>query len=128
MTSVNDEEDDQLLDPAVEQVQRRLRRLMLIAGLTLGIGMFAVFGAIIYRMSTNESAGSAPLPAPLPADAATPTISLSALGLAPEARLLSSALDGDRLALTYAETGGTAVVVIYLPTMAVVSRLRVSDD
>jgi len=101
-----------------------MRRLMLIAGLTLGIGILAVFGGIVYRLSLMEPAA----PAPLPKDGAVPTTSLSNLGLPPDARIVSSALDGDTLALTYADGGGTTVIVFHMPAMAVVGRLRVRAE
>jgi steroid delta-isomerase len=56
MTNPNfDEEDEKPLDPAVAAVERRVRRLMLIAGLTLGLGIFAVLAAILYRIATLDS-------------------------------------------------------------------------
>jgi steroid delta-isomerase len=56
MTNPNfDDEDDKPLDPAVAQVERRVRRLMLIAGLTLGLGIFAVLAAILYRIATLDA-------------------------------------------------------------------------
>ncbi|MCP4384069.1 MAG: hypothetical protein GY798_22115, partial [Hyphomicrobiales bacterium] len=64
----------------------------------------------------------------LPPDAATPTIARSALGLAADAELVSSAIDGDRLALTWSESGGSTVIVFQMPAMTVVSRLRVSAN
>lgn len=45
-----DDEEEKPLDPAVARVQAKLQRLMLIAGLTLGVGILAVFLAIIYRI------------------------------------------------------------------------------
>ena len=119
-----DDEDEKPLDPAVLRVQARLRRLMLIAGLTLGIGILAVFGGIVYRILQDDTAR----PAALPKDAATPTISLTELGLAPDARIVSSALDGNRLSLTYADAAGTTIVVFEMPSMTVVGRLRVTDE
>jgi steroid delta-isomerase len=50
-----DQEDDKPLDPAVAEVEQRVRRLILIAGLTLGLGIFAVFAAILYRIVTYDS-------------------------------------------------------------------------
>jgi len=97
---------------------------MLIAGLTLGIGILAVFGGIVYRLSLTEPGA----PASPPKEGAVPTVSLSALGLPPDARIVSSALDGDTLALTYADGNGTTVIIFRLPEMAVVSRLRVTAD
>ena len=54
-----DDEDNKPLDPAVAQVERRVRRLMLIAGLTLGLGIFAVFAAILYRIAASDSTSAA---------------------------------------------------------------------
>ncbi len=98
---------------------------MLIAGLTLGIGILAVFGGIVYRLSLTQPGGT---PAPLPKEGAVPTVSLSAFGLPPNSRIVSSTLDGDNLALTYADGGGTTVIVFHMPEMAVVGRLRVKAE
>jgi hypothetical protein len=47
----DDQEDkEQPLDPATEKIQARLRRMMMFSGLTLGLGIFAVFGAILYKV------------------------------------------------------------------------------
>jgi hypothetical protein len=115
--SPNDD-DEKPLDPAVERVRRRLSRLMLIAGLTLGLGMFAVFGAILYKIMipTNRLASA------VAADAAPRVVAAS---LPAGARLASTALDGDRMALTYDVEGGTLVLVVDLRSGLVVSRLRV---
>jgi steroid delta-isomerase len=70
MTNPNfDDEDEKPLDPAVAQVETRVRRLMLIAGLTLGLGIFAVFAAILYRIVTADSTVSPPAVASSAADA-----------------------------------------------------------
>lgn len=100
-----------------------MRRMMLIAGATLGIGILAVLVGIVYRISLIDSE-----PAPLPADAATPTLSLTELGLPADARIVSSVLDGDRLALTYSAGSDVTVIVVHMPTMAVVRRLRITGD
>ena len=55
-----------------------------------------------------------------------PSLRLADFGLSPEARLIDTALDGDRLALTYADGDGASVVIVDLPTMTVVSRLRLT--
>lgn len=46
-----DDAEDKPLDPAVERVQQRLRRLMLISTGTLGLGFLAVIVAIVFRVS-----------------------------------------------------------------------------
>ena len=64
MTNPNfDEEDEKPLDPAVAQVERRVRRLMLIAGLTLGLGIFAVLAAILYRIAPLDATSASQVPA-----------------------------------------------------------------
>ena len=82
-------DDDAPLDPTLVRVQARLRRLMLIAGLTLGLGILAVLGAMLYRIN-----GLGTTPKPIASAAAVP-VDLAATGLPADARLISSALDGD---------------------------------
>lgn len=120
-----DKQDDKPLDPAVLQVQQRIRRLMMISGLTLGLGILAVFMAILYRIFTY---GGAATPVPVVEGAAIPTVTRSALGLATDARLVSSSLDGDRVALTFEDDAGSTIIVFDTDRMAVVSRLRVADE
>ena len=120
-----DKQDDKPLDPAVLQVQQRIRRLMMISGLTLGLGILAVFMAILYRIFTY---GGAATPVPVVEGAAIPTVTRSALGLATDARLVSSSLDGDRVALTFEDGAGSTIIVFDTDRMAVVSRLRVADE
>jgi hypothetical protein len=55
MANPNSEDaEEKPLDPAVARVQARLQRLMLIAGSTLGLGILAVFLAIIYRITAAD--------------------------------------------------------------------------
>jgi len=119
------DDDEKPLDPNVVQVQQRLRRLMMISGLTLGFGILAVFMAILYRIFTYQGGGA---PVPVVEGAAIPTVTQTALGLAPDARLATTALDGDRLALTFEDGSGSTIVVFDTDRMAVVSRLRVAAE
>jgi hypothetical protein len=113
--------DEKPVDPTFLRVQARLRRLMLIGGLTLGLGIIAVFAAILYRIATYDTTGKAVAP-----DAATPTLSLAAMGLPADARLVSTALDGNRMALTYeAAGGGNTIVVIDIRAGTVVARTAI---
>jgi len=107
------------------QVQQRIRRLMMISGLTLGLGLFAVFMAILYRIFTYEGSAT---PVPVVEGTAIPTVTRSALGLPANARLVSTALDGERLALTFEEGTGATIVVFDTGRMTVVSRLRVAGE
>lgn len=98
---------------------------MLISGLTLGLGILAVFLAIVYRLVTYDSGGA---PVAAVEGAAVPTVNRSALGLPADARLVSTSLDGDRLALSFEDGGGTTIIVFDNRRMMVVSRLRVAAE
>jgi hypothetical protein len=112
------DENEKPLDPELLRVQARLRRLMLIAGLTLGLGIFAVFAAILYRIVTLDATSA-------PAAANPAALSLAALGLPSDGRLVSTSLDGNHLALTYETVNGTEIVVIDLRSGTVINRLTV---
>ena len=98
---------------------------MLISGLTLGLGIFAVFIAILYRIFTYQGAGS---PVPVVEGAAIPTVTRTALGLPPDARLVSTSLDADRIALTFEDGAGSTIIVFDMDRMTVTSRLRLAGE
>ncbi len=104
------------------RVQAKMRRLMLIAGLTLGLGLLVVFGAILYKIAL--AGDKAPLPAAWQPGDAIPALSAADMGLPAGARLVSTASDGRRLILTYeAPGGGHALVFIDLASLKVTGRL-----
>jgi type IV secretory pathway VirB10-like protein len=72
------DEEEKPLDPEVARVQQRLQRLMLISGLTLGLGILAVFLAIIYRISATDDR----VPVPAAPSAAVPPATIEAAPLA----------------------------------------------
>ncbi len=122
MTNPNFDEDEKPLDPAVKNVETRVRRLILISGLTLGLGIFAVFAAILYRIVNSDTT---PAVLPLTPATAVPTLTLTQIGLPADAKLVSTALDGDRLALTYETADGKTVVVVDLRTGTALPALRI---
>jgi hypothetical protein len=120
-SSAFDGDDEKPIDPTFLRVQARLRRLMLVGGLTLGVGIIAVFAAILYKIATYDTTAKA-----IAAGAAVPTLSLAALGLPADALLKSTALDGNRLALTYEASDGTETVIVDARTGAMLGRLRIA--
>src|SRR5947209_12485455 len=96
--------DEVPLDPAQLRLQARLRRLILISGLTLGLGILAVFAAIIYRVGA--------LPAALPAAAPGQAVRAAAGILPAGAHLVGTSTDGSRVVLTYEHAGGTTLITV----------------
>jgi multidrug efflux pump subunit AcrA (membrane-fusion protein) len=110
---MSENDDDKPLDPALLRVQARLRRLMLIAGLTLGIGILAVFAAILYRIVASGN-GSAP---------PTPVAGMVSASIPGGARLAGTAIAGNRIVLTYEHAGGTTLILLDAQSLAVIGRL-----
>ena len=119
-----DDDDATPLDPAVTRVQARLKRLILISGLTLGLGVFAVFAAILYRIVADDASG-ARAPAALAPGTSVGRLTLSDLGLAADAKLVSTSVDAGRIVLTYSHSGGNTLVFLDGGTLAVVGRLEI---
>ncbi len=121
------DDDEKPLDPALLRVQAKMRRLMLIGGLTLGVGLLAVFGAILYKIAV--AGDKAPPATAWQPGEAVPALSAAEMGLPAGARLISTASDGRRLILTYEEpAGGHALVFIDLATLKVTGRLDLSGQ
>ena len=110
-----DDDEDKPLDPAAARIQQKLRRLMMISGLTLGVGLIAVFSAIIYRVVKSEPASQV---------ATTPVYASGELLVPAGARVISSSKDGDFLSVTLATPQGSEVMVLDLRTLATVNRIR----
>ncbi|MCC6734724.1 MAG: hypothetical protein IT534_01190 [Bauldia sp.] len=97
---------------------------MLIGGLTLGLGIAAVLAGMVYRIVSDRDS-------PAPAASGEPAVgalSLAGAGLSPEARLVSTALDGNRLALSFADGGTTIGIVVEASSMRMIGRLVVGPD
>jgi hypothetical protein len=106
MTSrIEDEGDEAPLDPAVERIQAKLRRMILFSGATLGIGVLAVIVAIIFRVS-NLSSDRRPAGEPW----------RSTVELPAGATISSTAIDGDRIAITLESQGSREIHVFDMPS------------
>jgi hypothetical protein len=124
MASNRLEDDEPPLDPVLLRVQARLRRLMLIGGLTLGVGIAAVFIAIVYRFFIMASTGEPARPAQMVAA----DVTAASLGLTAAADLVGVSLDGNRLALVFREGGDTVTVLLDAATMTVLGRFRIAAE
>lgn len=95
----------------MERVQRKLRRLMAIGAITLGIGLLAVLGAIVYRINAAPAR----------------SITLAAMeeaSLPAGARLVSTTLDGERMVLGFAVGEETLILMVDARTLRVQGSLR----
>ena len=103
-------------DPNPEQtalMAARVRRMMLIAGLTTGIGIAAVFVAIGYRLfHTEGSAMTADLTATLPRGA----------------KIVSTGVAGDRLVVTLDVAGATEIRTYDARTLRPAGRLKFASE
>ena len=109
-----DHDDEKPLDPTLLQVQAKLRRLMLIAGGTLFIGLLAVFVAILFRLTAADRRPAAP-------DAMLTKVAEGAIPGG--ARLVSTAISEGRIALAYEYPGGTALIMVDPESLEIVGRL-----
>jgi hypothetical protein len=105
--------DEKPLDPAAERIVAKVRWLMLISGLTTALGVAAVLGVIGYRVFKAEgSAEVADVTALIPKGA----------------RIVSTAVAEDRLAVTLEIGGAIEVRTFDLKTLRQTGRLRFATE
>ncbi|WP_181708570.1 hypothetical protein [Chthonobacter rhizosphaerae] len=100
----DDKEDEAPLDPAMERVQQKLRKLMLVSGITLGVGFLAVLFAVIWRVNRLDD------------DAPRGEAFRSTVEVPAGSTLVDTAVDGDRLAVTVDGPGGRSVHLFHMPS------------
>jgi hypothetical protein len=124
MARPNLDEDEPPLDPAMLRVQARLRRLVLFAGGTLGIGVVAVLIAIFYRFFVMDSGGGGddpPIGEPIVGE-----VTAEAVGLAPTATLISAEIQGEVMLLVFRDGNDTVTVEVDRNTMRHLRTLRIT--
>lgn len=112
----HDELDDKPLDPAVERLQQRLKRLLAVSSLIMVLGLGAVLSVIVYRVFLKDATPRVPAAFERPLTEALPM---------PEGgRVVSTAIDGTRALVTIEATAGTSVLLVDLETLKVLRRLE----
>ncbi|MFC5756642.1 hypothetical protein [Rhizobium sp. GCM10022189] len=120
----DDEQEEKPLDPAMENVRRKMVRLQIVSGAIMFVSLMAVFGAVVYKVTRAEpsqataSAGSSGVPSDAPV---TATASLP-IGFRIEQTSLSGGqilfygtdVDGKRKALVFDIKAGRIVANITL--------------
>jgi hypothetical protein len=103
------EMDEKPLDPKVEEIRRRMMRLMVISIGIMMIGLMSVLGAIIYKFSQADTEDKPPR------EIATDTNQTIAkdIQLPEGATLVSADLDGNNILLTLKLNDGKRQLAIY---------------
>lgn len=120
------DEEEKPLDPAVENVRRKLVRFVAINLGLLFIALMAVVGALVYKsMTVPPSPVADPGPeAPSPEGVAEGRIPLPA-----GARIVSQSLSGQRIALSLELPDGARAIYVYdLAARRMVGRFLVTEE
>jgi hypothetical protein len=105
--------DDSPLSPDAERATAKVRRLMMIAGVTTFVALAAVLGVIGYRVF--HLGGSTPVPGSF----ADVTAALPA-----GAKVLSTSVGSDHIVVTVEVSGGVEVLTFDPDTLKPLGRLR----
>jgi hypothetical protein len=111
MTVPHDDEQDKPLDPAVENVRRKLVRFIVINLGILFIALMAVVVALVYRATrVSETAPATISELPMPAGEGVISGTLS---LPSGARVLGHAIEGSQLSLRVELASGAEAILLY---------------
>ena len=124
MTKFNedDDRDEKPLDPAMENVRRKMARLQIVSVGIMFVSLMAVFGAVVYKTTRpapaagTVTAAGVPSDAPVIASAALPTgFTVQSVGLSGTQILFyGTASGGQRQAIVYDYTFRHIVATISL--------------
>lgn len=104
-------DDEKPLDPAQARIVARMRRMMLISGLTTALGIAAILGVIGYRVFRNDSSVR------------------DVTALVPKgARIMQTAVSGDLVIVTLDIGGVTEMRSFDAKTLRQVARLRFAQE
>src|SRR5690606_31837529 len=102
-----DQTEDAPLEPAVERVRRKMMRLMLVSIGIMMIGLMAVVGAIVYKISARDTRP------PAVAGEMPPAGFQAQLRLPAGSRIVAHSLSGDRLTLVGEDDSGRQTVILF---------------
>ncbi|MGC4026208.1 MAG: fimbrial protein [Mesorhizobium sp.] len=121
-----DNEDEKPLDPAVENVRRKMIRFM---GINLGllfVALMAVVGAIVYKSRTAVPPRPTTQELAVPADGG---LLEGKIALPADARILSQSLSGDRISLQVERADGLRAIYLYdLANGRMIGRFDISEE
>ena len=113
---VNDNEIESELSPAAIQLQKKLRRLLLVSGLIMVLGFVAVFSTIIFRISRAPSDSTVSIDLP------------SHVILEKDTKIHSFQVEGNLLYILIESKDGSNLMVIDQSNGKTVSELEFVQD
>lgn len=114
-----DDQEEKPLDPALENVRRKMVRLQIVSVAIMVVSLMAVFGAVVYktmRIPTKPAASNVPSDAPVAATAALPqgfTVQSTALS-GSQVLFYGTLANGQRQAVVFDYAVGRIVATISL--------------
>jgi hypothetical protein len=122
-----DDEEEKPLDPAVENVRRKLVRFIAINLGLLFIALMAVVGALVYK---SRTAATPPAVAGAGTDVPSPQgVIEGQIPLPSGARIVSHALSGNRIALSLELADGSRAIHLYdVAERRIVGRFTVTEE
>lgn len=116
------EKQEKPLDPALERVRIKMRRLLIRSTVIMVGGLMVVFGAIIYKI--NQGDGGEATAYSVPAVITEADLRRASYRLPEGARIVEVAIDGTNLAVSYDGEGiAGGVLLIDIPSWQVYSVL-----
>ena len=125
---IREDDEEKPLDPAVENVRRKLVRFMLINLAILGVALIAVVGAVVYKARNDapETAAATPPALAAPADGG---VVEGGIALPAGSRVVSQSLSGDRVSLYVEGQGGERTLYIFdLAAGRMVAQFAIKDQ
>lgn len=116
----NDEKQEEPLDPAMERVRIKLRRLLFGSTFIMVLGLTSVFAAILYKINQTSDAETSVYK--VPAVVTEADLRRASYPLPDGARIVGLALDGNNLTVSYDGEGIVGgVLLIDVPSWQVYS-------
>ena len=117
-------EDEQPLDPVLENVRRKLQRLMLISFGIMGFGLMALLAVIIYKLTVGNQDENTQVEPGIPG---TPVEAV--LELPDGARITETHLEGNRILVTVRhQDGAMSLWVIDADSGQLISRIQLQNS
>jgi hypothetical protein len=121
----NEDEDEKPLDPVMENVRKKMVRLLLTSLGIMMVGLMAVLGAIVYKINSGVDEVPA-VRTEIPSDGAVTSGNIS---LPKGAWLNGQSLSGDRISLDVTLTGGAREIVVFdMAAQRIVARFAVKEE